>query len=106
MTLYSVSKQLLNMNYTGIVFFYLCSYLVLAIDLPNDIFVSPSYGVDSSSCWTGEMPCATLNFALKGVQQSFSIVHLYPGIYTLDPGLGMQLNNRSYLTIFGMGSNG
>ena len=73
------------------------------------IYVSSSYGINSTSCWTGgyQTPCATLDLALQGTAtagtcSSFSIIYLYPGDYTLDTTAGLVKNHN--VSIVGNGS--
>ena len=73
------------------------------------IYVSSSYGINITSCWTGgyQTPCATLDLALQrtataGTCSSFSIIYFYPGDYTLDTTAGLVKNHN--VSIVGNGS--
>ena len=51
-----------------------------------EIYVSSSFGVNTTSCWNGgdQTPCATLNLALQGLQHNSTVIYLYSGTYILD----------------------
>ena len=75
-------------------------FLILATDTnwQYQIYVSSSDGTNSSSCWNGSVSCNTLNLALQGVQHNFTVIYLYPGIYTLDD----EVRNISRVAIIGL----
>ena len=77
--------------------------LILATDTnwQYQIYVSPSDGTNSSSCWNGSVPCNTLNLALQGVQNNSTVIYLYPGIYTLDD----EVRNTSHVAIIGLSND-
>ena len=69
-------------------FIFLFVSLTCAANWQYDIYVSSSFGVNSTSCWTREdqTHCVTLNLALQGLHRSyyFTLIYLYPGTYILD----------------------
>ena len=68
----------------------------------HQIYVSSSNGTDSSSCWTGSVPCNTLNLALQGVQHNSTVIYLYPGIYTLNDEVQVSNISRVQVAIIGL----
>ena len=60
--------------------------LTFATNWKHEIYVSSSFGVNTTSCWNGgdQTPCVTLNLALQGLQHNSTVIYLYPGTYILD----------------------
>ena len=60
--------------------------LTFATNWQYEIYVSSSFGVNTTSCWNGgdQTPCVTLNLALQGLQHNSTVIYLYPGTYILD----------------------
>ena len=60
--------------------------LTFAANWKYEIYVSSSFGVNTTSCWNGrdQTPCVTLNLALQGLQHNSTVIYLYPGTYILD----------------------
>ena len=71
----------------------------------HELYVDSQTGSNDVSCWTSgnKTPCATLNFALKGIQNftDSSVIYLYPGNYTLEHGQETQLTGKSQVAIIG-----
>jgi hypothetical protein len=77
--------------------------LSLATNWQHQIYVSSSDGVNDSSCWTGHVPCATLNLAVEGIQHNSTVIYLYPGIYTFENGM---IKKKNYTVgVIGMRGN-
>ena len=68
------------------IFIFLFASLTFATKWKYKIYVSSSFGVNTTSCWTegDQTPCATLNLALQGLQYNSTVIYLYPGTYILD----------------------
>ena len=60
--------------------------LTFAANWKYEIYVSSSFGVNTTSCWNGEdqTPCVSLNLALQGLQHNSTVIYLYSGTYILD----------------------
>ena len=73
----------------------------------NELYVSSEIGTNDVSCWTSgkQIPCATLNFALKGLHNftnNSTVIYLHPGNYTLEHGQETQLTSKSQVAIIGL----
>ena len=68
------------------IFIFLFASLTFATKWKYKIYVSSSFGVNTTSCWTegDQTPCVTLNLALQGLQYNSTVIYLYPGTYILD----------------------
>ena len=84
-----------------ILFLLLLSSFAVA-DWQHKIYVK-STGVNDTSCLNGgkQTPCATINMALKGVNNSTGI-YIYPGIHTLQPGIETEVSGKSHVGIIGL----
>ena len=84
-----------------ILFLLLLSSFAVA-DWQHKIYVK-STGINDTSCWNGgkQTPCATINMALKGINNS-TVVYIYPGIYTLQPGIETEVSGKSHVGIIGL----
>ena len=67
-----------------------------------EIYVSSSFGVNTTSCWNrgDQTPCATLNLALQGLQHNSTLIYLYPGTYILDNT--SKVIDKSNIAIIGL----
>ena len=72
----------------------------------SKIFVHQN-GLDSTSCWKeSEPPCNSINLAFQGLQYTgdSTVIYLYPGSYTIEPGNGTDLiKDMTNISIIGMG---
>ena len=84
-----------------ILFLLLLSSFAVA-DWQHKIYVK-STGVNDTSCLNGgkQTPCATINMALKGVN-NFTVVYIYPGTHTLQPGIETEVSGKSHVGIIGI----
>ena len=73
----------------------------------SEIFVYQN-GLDSTSCWKeSEPPCNSINLAFQGLQYTgdSTVIYLYPGSYTIEPGNETDLmKNMTNISIIGMGT--
>ena len=64
-------------------------------------------GLDSTSCWKeSEPPCSSINLAFQGLQYTgdSTVIYLYPGSYTIEPGNETDLMKDMFnISIIGMG---
>ena len=76
--------------------------LTFAANWQYEIYVSSSFGMNITSCWTGgdQTPCATLNLALQGLQHNSTLIYLYPGTYILDNT--SKVIDKSNIAIIGL----
>ena len=76
--------------------------LTFAANWQYEIYVSSSFGVNTTSCWSGrdQTPCATLNLALQGLQHNSTVIYLYPGIYILNNT--SKVIDKSNIAIIGL----
>ena len=88
-----------NMSLLILLLLLLSSFAVA--DWQHKIYVK-STGVNDTSCWNGT-PCATINIALKGVNNS-TVVYIYPGTYTLQTGIETEVSGKSHVGIIGIAS--
>ena len=72
----------------------------------SEIFVYQN-GLDSTSCWKeSEPPCNSINLAFQGLQYTgdSTVIYLYPGSYTIEPGNETDLmKDMTNISIIGMG---
>ena len=72
----------------------------------SKIFVHQN-GLDSTSCWKdSEPPCSSINLAFQGLQCTgdSTVIYLYPGSYTIEPGNETDLmKDMTNISIIGMG---
>ena len=72
----------------------------------SKIFVHQN-GLDSTSCWKeSEPPCSSINLAFQGLQYTgdSTVIYLYPGSYTIEPGNETDLmKDMTNISIIGMG---
>ena len=72
----------------------------------SEIFVHQN-GLDSTSCWKeSEPPCSSINLAFQGLQYTgdSTVIYLYPGSYTIEPGNETDLiKDMTNISIIGMG---
>ena len=89
-------------NMTLLILFLLLLSSFAVADWQYKIYVQ-STGVNDTSCWNGgkQTPCATINIALKGVNNS-TVVYIYPGTYTLQPGNETEVSGKSHVGIIGL----
>ena len=76
--------------------------LTFAANWQYEIYVSSSFGVNTTSCWNGgdQTPCITLNLALQGLQHNSTVIYLYPGTYILDNT--SKVIDKSNIAIIGL----
>ena len=86
-----VSKQLLLSL--------LLSILVLSIaKAESTIYIDPQTGYNSPTCFTGEIDCATLSFAVNGINDSTTIV-LANGVHFVNDTVYMSdVNNVTFIS--------
>ena len=72
----------------------------------SKIFVHQN-GLDSTSCWKdSEPPCNSINLAFQGLQYTgdSTVIYLYPGSYTIEPGNETDLmKDMTNISVIGMG---
>ena len=72
----------------------------------SKIFVHQN-GLNSTSCWKeSEPPCNSINLAFQGLQYTgdSTVIYLYPGSYTIEPGNETYLmKDMTNVSIIGMG---
>ena len=73
----------------------------LSVATPHVIRVDPVNGVDVELCWTGNLNCRSLHYALKGVTFSDTTVMLFSGSINLT--VSNILYNLSSIIIVGSG---
>ena len=75
----------------------------------SKIFVHQN-GLDSTSCWKeSEPPCNSINLAFQGLHYTgdSTVIYLYPGSYTIEPGNETDLmKDMTNISIIGMGPAG
>ena len=75
---------------------------LIVAEWERNIYVHCTGGIDNESCWNDETPCATINFALKGVKHDSTVIFVHPGTYGLDNGTETQLRGKSQVGIIGL----
>ena len=102
-SIYRTTARLYTNMSLLILFLLLLSSFAVA-DWQQKIYVK-STGINDTSCWNGgkQTPCATINIALKGINNS-TVVYIYPGIYTLQPGIETEVSGKSHVGIIGLAS--
>ena len=72
----------------------------------SKIFVHQN-GLNSTSCWKeSEPPCNNINLAFQGLQYTgdSTVIYLYPGFYTIEPGNETDLmKDMTNISVIGMG---
>ena len=88
--------------FNSIVFSLLLVAPLIVAEWEWNIYVQSPGGIDNESCWTDQTPCATINFALKGVEHDSTVIFVHPGTYGLDNGIETQLRGKSQVGIIGL----
>ena len=78
--------------------------IVLSINWEHKIYVSTTTGINDTTCWTNgqHTPCASINLALKGLQNNSTVIYITPGIYTLEYGRETQVTKKSQVAFIGI----
>ena len=76
--------------------------LTFAANWQYEIYVSSTFGVNTTSCWNrgDQTPCVTLSLALQGLQHNSTVIYLYPGTYMLDNT--SKVIDKSNIAIIGL----
>ena len=71
----------------------------------HEVIVDWKKGNDSTSCLEEgtSSPCATVNMALKGLKHNFTVIHIKPGTYILEPGHETNITDRYMVAVIGSG---
>ena len=96
------SAVMVNSTIVFAVFALLLVPSLIVAEWERNIYVQSTGGIDNESCWTDETPCATINFALKGVKHDSTVIFVHPGTYGLDNGTETQLRGKSQVGIIGL----
>ena len=96
------SAVMVNSTIVFAVFALLLVPSLIVAEWERNIYVQSTGGIDNESCWNDETPCATINFALKGVKHDSTVIFVHPGTYKLHNGTETQLRGKSQVGIIGL----
>ena len=79
----------------------LLSAITVSTSWQHEIIVDWKKGNDSTCLEEFNIPCATVNMALKGLKQDSTVIHIYRGTYILEPGQETNITDRHMIAIIG-----
>ena len=86
-----------------LVFIIICYFIIsshLTASWDHEIHVDKN-GNDSESCLLGEIPCATVNMALKGLTSNSTVIYVSPGEYDLYSGGETIVHGKQSIALIG-----